>query len=198
MKLNWAERWVVNNPLRVLEQRWQVRWMKQNFALPAGGAILEVGCGRGAGAHLIREHFRPAMLHAQDLDEAMIRKAKRYLSPEECAGMFLYVGDVIHLPYRDALMDAIFCFGVLHHVPDWQGSLREFARVLKPGGALYLEEIYPAVYQNQITRHLLLHPSENRFYSQDLHAVLRQCHFRLHAAKEYWALGILAVAVKNR
>ncbi len=82
MKLNWAERWVVNNPIRVLEQGFQVRWLKKVLELPPGGTILEVGCGRGAGAQLIRDHFRPARLHAQDLDERMIRKAKRYLSRE--------------------------------------------------------------------------------------------------------------------
>jgi len=197
MKLNWAERWVVNNPIRVWEQRYLVRWLQNALALPAGATILEVGCGRGAGAALIQEHFQPALLHAQDLDEKMIRKAKKYLSPQQRAGMLLFVGDVLHLPYRDTVMDAIFCFGVLHHVPDWQGSLGELARVLKPGGALYLEEIYPAVYQNFITRHLLLHPSDNRFYSRDLHAVLQQMRLRVRTVKENRAMGILAVAVKE-
>ena len=198
MKLNWAERLVVNNPIRVLEQGFQIRWLKSVLELPPGGVILEVGCGRGAGAQLIREHFRPARLHAQDLDERMIRKAKRYLSPEARQEMLLFVGDTVQLPYRHAVMDAVFCFGVLHHIPDWQSALGELARVLKPGGVLYLEEIYPAVYLNPLTRHLLLHPSENRFQSADLHAALRQFHFRVHAAKEHRALGILAVAVKDR
>jgi len=197
MKLNWAERWVVNNPLRVLEQRYQVRWLQKALALPAGATILEVGCGRGAGAALIQEHFRPAVLHAQDLDEKMIRKAKKYLSPQQHAGIFLFVGDVRHLPYRNAVMDAVFCFGVLHHVPDWQGTLGELARVLKPGGALYLEELYPAVYQNFITRHLLLHPAENRFGSQDLHAALREMHFQVHGTLENRAVGILTAATRD-
>ncbi len=196
MKLNWAERWVVNNPVRVLEQRYQVQWFKKALPLPAGGSVLEVGCGRGAGAALIQEHFQPAVLHAQDLDETMIRKAKRYLSSQQRAGIFLYVGDVLQLPYRDAVMDAVVCFGVLHHVPDWQGSLHELARVLKPQGVLYLEEIYPAVYQNFITRHLLLHPAENRFRSQDLHAALDRMHLRVCAVKEHWAMGILAAITK--
>jgi ubiquinone/menaquinone biosynthesis C-methylase UbiE len=197
MKLNWAERWVVNNPLRVMEQRHQLRWLQNALPLAPGVTILEVGCGRGAGAALIQQYFRPAALHAQDLDEKMIGKAKKYLSRRQRDGVFLFVGDALHLPYRHAVMDAVFCFGVLHHVPDWQGSLGELARVLKPGGALYLEEIYPTVYQNFITRHLLLHPAENRFHSQDLHAALEQKRFRVHAALENRTIGLLAVAVKE-
>jgi ubiquinone/menaquinone biosynthesis C-methylase UbiE len=197
MKLNWAERWVVNNPLRVLEQRYQVRWLHKALPLPHAATVLEVGCGRGAGAALIQEHFRPARVHAQDLDEKMIRKAMKYLSHRQRAGILLFVGNAEFLPYRDAVMDAVFCFGVLHHVPDWQGSLAELARVLKPGGALYLEELYPAVYQNFITRHLLLHPSDNRFHSEDLHAALRQLRLEVRAIRENRVMGILTVAVKG-
>ena len=65
-------------------------------------------------------------------------------------------------------MDAVFGFGVLHHVPNWRGSLAEFSRVLKVGGVYFMEELYPALYQNAITKRILSHPSEDRFLSHDL------------------------------
>jgi ubiquinone/menaquinone biosynthesis C-methylase UbiE len=197
MKLNWAERWVVNNPLRVMEQRMQVRWMKGALALAPGATILEVGCGRGAGAALILEEFQPVVLQAQDLDIDMIRKARRYLTPEHRARISLHVGDVLHLPYRDGVMDAVFCFGVLHHVPDWQTSLAEIARVLKSGGKLFFEELYPQLYQNFVTKHLLLHPSENRFFSPDLHQALEAMKLHVLTAIEWKVVGILGVCVKG-
>ena len=59
MKLNWAERWAVNNPLRVLEQAIEIRRLKRMLPLPPGFTALEIGCGRGAGARVILREFRP-------------------------------------------------------------------------------------------------------------------------------------------
>ena len=129
MKLNWAERWVVNNPIRVIEQRMEIHFLKGMVPLKEGMKILEVGCGRGAGARLIHKTFRPSSLYAMDLDIDMVRKAKGYLSPEEREIILLHVGDVFRLPFRDGELDVVFGFGVLHHVLDWRGAAGEIARV---------------------------------------------------------------------
>lgn len=46
--------------------------------------------------------------------------------------------DAACLPLTDRSIDALVCLEVLEHVRDHQGALREFARVLKPGGLLLL------------------------------------------------------------
>jgi hypothetical protein len=50
---------------------------------------------------------------------------------------------------------------------------KEIVRVLRPGGIYYLLELYPALYQNFLTRRLLMHPEKNRFNSADLRTALR-------------------------
>jgi ubiquinone/menaquinone biosynthesis C-methylase UbiE len=197
MKLNWAERLVVNNPGRAMEQGFLIRWMRRAMPLEEGLTILEVGCGRGAGAGLILEEFRPAELHAMDLDIRMIRKAGRYLSRRHQEKTTLYTADALHLPYRDGTLDVVFGFGVLHHVPDWQAALAEIARVLKTGGVYFIEELYPTLYQNFITRHILLHPTENRFRSRDFREALAAARFQVKDSLEVKAVGILAVCVKT-
>jgi ubiquinone/menaquinone biosynthesis C-methylase UbiE len=197
LKLNWAERLVVNNPLRVLEQRLEVRWFKSRISLRPGANILEVGCGRGAGANLILKRFKPARLYALDLDVQMVRRARDYLPFSEKKGVFLHAGDVLHLPIKDGSLDGVFGFGVLHHVPDWRGSLAEIARVLRVRGVYCIEELYPALYQNAITKRILLHPREDRFFSRDLRQGLEAIRMPIQNAIEFEKLGILGVAVKQ-
>jgi len=197
MKLNWAERLVVNNPVRVMIQRGLIKWIKGVTRIAPQARILEIGCGRGAGARLIQEEFQPAVLHAFDLDYRMILMAGRYLPPAPREKIFLYVGDALTLPYRDGVLDAVFGFGVLHHLPDWRGGLREIARVLKPGGLYCLEEFYPPSYQNFLARRLFVHPEHDRFYSPDLRNALAGAGFELQGCLEQTRLGILAVAVKQ-
>ncbi|MEM5789701.1 MAG: class I SAM-dependent methyltransferase [Syntrophobacteraceae bacterium] len=197
MKLNWAEMLVVNNPSRVVQQRFELSWMKSRMPLAPGGAILEIGCGRGAGASIIRKEFLPRLMCAMDLDFFMIRKSFGYLEPEERRNISFFAADALRLPHGDGVFDAVFGFGVLHHVPDWQSALQEIARVLKPGGVYFLEELYPSLYQNFITRHILLHPDENRFRSNDLKKALTDNGFSLQSTFELKLLGILAVLRKN-
>ena len=44
--------------------------------------------------------------------------------------------DVTRLGMADASQDVVLSFDVLEHVPDYRAALREFARVLRPGGVL--------------------------------------------------------------
>lgn len=197
MKLNWAERWIVNNPLRVLEQRLEIRRLKGMMSLKPGAIALEVGCGRGAGAHLILKEFQLSQVYAMDLDVRMVRKAQDYLALRREGQVRLFVGNVFRLPLNPESMDAVFGFGVLHHVVDWRVALSEIARVLKPGGVYYIEELYPALYRNFITRRILLHPAEDRFFSHDLRQALKQADLPLKRALEVESLGVLGVAVKG-
>jgi len=45
-------------------------------------------------------------------------------------------GSIEELPYEDNVFDAVFCYGVIF-CTDYKKSLKEFYRVLKPGGKLY-------------------------------------------------------------
>ena len=197
MKLNWAERWVVNNPTRVFQQHIEIKWLQQMMPLKAGATILEVGCGRGAGAKLIHRAFKPSQLHILDLDIKMIQVAKTYLSGATKEVMTMYVGDSIDLPFKSGALDALFGFGFLHHVPNWRRALSEVARVLKSGGVYYMEELYPSLYQNVITKRILLHPEHDRFTSKDLQVELDAAGLSLINSFELKKMGILGVAIKS-
>jgi ubiquinone/menaquinone biosynthesis C-methylase UbiE len=197
VKINQAEWLIVNSPVRIMVQRGIIKWIDRVTAIQPGARVLEIGCGRGAGACMLLEKFNPALMHAFDLDHRMILQAGKYLQPEQRDRIALYVADALSLPYRDGVLDAVFGFGVLHHLPDWRRGLAEIARVLKPGGIYFLEEFYPPLYQNFLARRIFLHPELDRFYSHDLHQALDQAGFVVKSRLEQKMLGILAVVVKR-
>lgn len=196
MKLNWAERWAVNNPTRPIQQYLEILWVMSRINVRPGARILEIGCGRGAGAFIIKKAFHPSVLHGMDLDIGMIRMAGRYLRPAAKDGIVFYAGNAGSLPYPDETLDAVFGFGVLHHIEDWQAALAEILRVLKSGGIYVFEELYPSLYQNAVTRHILLHPTRNRFRSDDLKLAVRESGLMMLDYLELKKIGILGMAKK--
>ena len=196
MKLGRFENRMVNSPLQRFGQYLVMQWFKKTVALKAGAAILEVGCGRGIGARLIFESYQPNSLYLLDLDLEMIKKANRRVNGLPGAHIYFCVGDAARLPFRESALDAVFGFGFLHHVPAWRDGLTEVARVLKSGGVYFMEEYYPSLYQNFITKHILVHPEVDRFNSRDLHQGFQNAGLTLTHTLELKRMGILGVGVK--
>jgi len=72
-------------------------------------------------------------------DEAAAERLRQYM--EQCAagsGGTLRHENVTVLTLADRSVDAVLSFEVLEHVPDYRAALREFARVLRPGGSIVL------------------------------------------------------------
>ena len=196
MRLNPFERWAVNSPIRRIAQRMVMQWFRRTVALKTGKTILEVGCGSGVGAKLISETYHPDRLYLLDLDLRMIQKANQRINDQNENCVFFCVGDAVRLPFGDDSMDAVFGFGFLHHVPAWQDSLTEVVRVLKHGGVYFMEEYYPSLYRNFITKHIVVHPNRNRFNSQDLRQAFQDANLSLTHTFELKRMGILGVGFK--
>jgi len=189
MLLNKAEKLLMNNPLRAAVQRhYEARRLHDMGGAMDGGHALEVGCGRGVGVEIILGRFGAGRVDAFDLDEDMVARARKRL---ECYGdrVRLWTGDATAIRSEDATYDAVFDFGILHHIPDWRAALREVSRVLKPGGRLYAEEMFERFLSHPVTRALLDHPSEDRFdYAQFLEA-LEESGLRVEASHDEGHFG---------
>ncbi|MCU1411425.1 MAG: hypothetical protein JWR04_2132 [Rhodoglobus sp.] len=88
------------------------------------GTILEVGCGGGYNSELIAHHAPGLRYTGVDLSEAMVE-----VSREKYPGRDFQVASALELPFDDGSFDVVVDGVALLHIPDWQGAIREYARV---------------------------------------------------------------------
>jgi ubiquinone/menaquinone biosynthesis C-methylase UbiE len=140
MRLGGFELRAMNNWLRRLIQRKVEfpifrRMLAENRIDLRGKTIMDAGCGSGYSSRLIHGEYHPRRLIAFDFMPEQIETAKRNYPELE-----FQTGDMRRIASADGSCDAVFIFGVLHHIPEWKGALKEVYRVLKNGGSLLLEE----------------------------------------------------------
>ena len=124
-------------PLLSLEQdRVEVSRLLEVLGLPSGSKVLDVPCGQGRHAHLLAE----AGFDVIGLDysvDLLARARARGTGPR----LRYRRGDMRRLPSQwrgrfDAVVNLFTSFGFFAHPRDDRDVIREFARVLRPGGAL--------------------------------------------------------------
>jgi ubiquinone/menaquinone biosynthesis C-methylase UbiE len=163
MILNRAEKMLMNNPIRRAIQRYYEIPLLLSMAHRLDeSTVLEIGCGQGFGVELILTEFGASKVRGIDLDRDMVARAERRI--QRFAGRArVAVGDVTAIAADDQAFDAVFDFGIIHHVPVWQNAIREVKRVLKPGGLFLFEEVSKQALDRWVYRTLFDHPKENRF-----------------------------------
>jgi phosphatidylethanolamine/phosphatidyl-N-methylethanolamine N-methyltransferase len=101
-----------------------------------GGRILEVGVGTGIS---LPDYARTNRLVGVDISEPMLRKAQERVDEFGLSNVeALAVMDAEHLSFPDDSFDVVVAQYVITTVPNPEGTLDEFARVLKPGGEIVL------------------------------------------------------------
>lgn len=102
------------------------RLMQQaSDSLPAGTLVIDAGAGEG--------RFKPYFAHTHyiGIDFGLGDASWNYRSLD-------VMGDIARMPIAENVADAVICTQTLEHVPEPAQVITELARVLKPGGSLYL------------------------------------------------------------
>lgn len=164
MKLNPVERLITNNPIRAyIQKHLEGPLLKGMAGSKEYPVCLEIGCGVGIGAQVIAEQFGAKKVIAIDIDPDQIERAKNNL-PIALRGVIEFkVEDAMALEEKDETFDAVFSFGVLHHMEDWKRAVKEISRVLKSGGEFFFEEPLRPFLRNPFVRALTAHPEGGEF-----------------------------------
>lgn len=128
---NWAKNFAASKPLNA--------WRRLRFSatpearlvrryVPGGAKILDAGCGFGEWVALLSGRGYRAC--GVDYSPELIRRLR-----ETYPSLEWIQGDIRDLPVEASSVDAVISWGVIEHDEAGPGAaLREFFRVLKPGG----------------------------------------------------------------
>lgn len=96
-----------------------------------GKDVLEIGCGLGT--MLMNWAQNGANCTGVDLNLTSIEQSKRRFDLHKLKAD-IRLEDANNLPFGNAEFDYVWSWGVLHHSPNLELSIKELFRVLKPGG----------------------------------------------------------------
>ena len=144
--------------------------------------ILDVGCGRGKSSYLLDQRFHPKTITALEPDADLLRATASFTA--RCQSkVSLLQASATDIPVPDASFDMLFCHQTFHHIADQESAIREFYRVLRPGGVLLFAESTKRYIDSWMIRFLFRHPMEAQKTADEYIALIRQTGFDLPPQK---------------
>lgn len=139
-------------------------------------AVVDVGCGFGRSLPKLHRRFRPQRLVGVDVDPAMLDASAREVRG---AGIHaeLIQSSSASLPFEDGSIDLLFCHQTFHHLVEQEQAIREFYRVLKPGGVMLFAESTKRYIDSWIIRLLFRHPMHVQKTAEQYLALVRGAGF---------------------
>jgi ubiquinone/menaquinone biosynthesis C-methylase UbiE len=92
--------------------------------------VLDVGCGKGRFARVLRGQYPGAEIWGLDISEEMLKSVP--------AGVHTRAGSMTALPFADSTFDFVYATESLEHAVAIELAVNEMCRVLKPGGRLLI------------------------------------------------------------
>lgn len=107
-----------------------------------GDTVIDLGCGPATQMAMAARLNPRSQFIGLDLSPEMLERAHKYVEEQELHNVEFRVQDITRLAsFADNSADVVVSTVALHHLPDveaLEASIKEVARVLKPGGGVYL------------------------------------------------------------
>jgi ubiquinone/menaquinone biosynthesis C-methylase UbiE len=104
--------------------------------LKPGLSLLDCGCGPGSITLGMAARVAPGAVVGIDFGQSQIERARAAAAREGCRNVQFDTGDAYSLAFESGSFDRVFSHALMEHLADPVRALREFCRVLKPGGVI--------------------------------------------------------------
>lgn len=129
---------------------WPHRWLVRRLVPkclhacpdPFRGEVLEVGSGSGWSSRRILDTFPQVELTASDLDPRTKNSFEKLRGKYGQRLMFKQA-NLMKLPFDRESFDIVLAINVMHYAQDLPVAIRQFIRVLRPGGLIGMSDINP-------------------------------------------------------
>ncbi|MBC8074445.1 MAG: methyltransferase domain-containing protein [Chloroflexales bacterium] len=120
----------------------------EHAALAAGARVLDVATGTGLVALVAGQLVGPAgVVMGIDLSPEMLARAQHKLAASGLRNVMFQVGDAERLELAEESFDVVLCASSLFFMPNMPAAVREWLRVLAPGGRAGFSSFGPTVMQ---------------------------------------------------
>ncbi|MGY1603663.1 methyltransferase domain-containing protein [Geodermatophilus sp. SYSU D00815] len=119
------------------------RYLAHLAGVAPGDHVLDAGCGVGGPAVAIAQAIPGVVVDGVTLSAVQARTARALAAEAGLAGRVrVCVADFHRLPFPDASFDVALLFEVTGYSPDLPALYRECARILRPGGTVYVKDVF--------------------------------------------------------
>ena len=140
--------------------------------------VVDVGCGWGRSLKKLNARFAPQRLIGIDIDPEMLQAAAAEARREGVAAELIQCSSSA-LQLDDESVDLLFCHQTFHHLVEQLEAIRDFYRVLKPGGVMLFAESTKRYIHSFLIRLLFRHPMEVQKTADEYLALIRSTGFEV-------------------
>ena len=133
---------IIDNPVRrkYIQKPEQIA---QRMGATSGSIVVEVGPGKGSYTKAVAKRIEPeGIVYAIDIQQPILDKLHKRIDEAGIKNIIPKLDDAYNLSFEDNSVDIIFAIACLPEIPKPVKVLKEFKRILKPGGTISLCELF--------------------------------------------------------